>query len=373
VVLIIAPSNFPLFLAGAQILQALVAGNAVLAKPAPGCATPLARLAERLIAAGLPPDLLTVLGEEIEAGVSAIEAGVDKVLLTGGAETGARVLAALAPHLTPAVMELSGSDPVFILPGADLGQAAAAIAAGLTLNAGRTCIGPRRLFAPRAVAPELEELIAERLTGQQPAALSEPARARVIPLIEAADAAGCRFRPSPPEVKDGAFAPVLIADARATLPQFNDDIFAPVLALIAVDDMEEALALAASCPYALGASIFGPISDARALAACVRAGAVTINDLIVPTADPRLPFGGSGKSGFGVTRGAEGLLELTKIKTLSASAARTRPYHQPPAPGDAVLFQAYVELAHGSGLRSRCRALFRLIRSAVRLGRSGAS
>lgn len=370
VVLILAPSNYPLFLAGAQILQALTAGNAVLAKPAPGCAAPLVRLADHLTRAGLPSGVLTVLDEGVFAGRSVMDAGVDQVVLTGAAETGVEVLKTLAPQLTPSIMELSGSDPVFVLPGADLDQAAGAIVAGLTLNAGRSCIGPRRLFASRATVDELRELIANRLTDQEAAPLTGTALERVQGLVKAADAAGCSFQPSRPDGDRGLLAPCLLADARPVLSHFDDDIFAPVLALVAVDDMEEALALAAACPYALGASIFGPVAEAVAFAARVKAGAVTINDLIVPTADPRLPFGGSGKSGFGVTRGAEGLLAFTKIKTVSISAARRRPYHQPPAPEDAVLFQAYAELAHGAGFAPRLRALIRLMATAGRRSRS---
>ena len=144
------------------------------------------------------------------------------------------------------------------------------------------------------------------------------------------------------------------------------DIFAPVLALVPVRDCEEALRFDEMCPYALGASVFGPEEPARRLAARIRAGAVTINDLIVPTADPRLPFGGRRQSGYGVTRGAEGLLELTCLKTVSLRRGHLRPHYQPTTAVDQMLFRRYLCAAHGRSWTGRIRACASLL---VALGR----
>src|ERR1700723_2773376 len=120
VVLIIAPANYPLFLPGVQVLQALAAGNAVLWKPAPGGTAPAEALRDVLVGSGLDPALLQILDESPDSGLDAISNGVDKVFLTGSAATGTAVLYQLAPHLTPAVTELSGCDAVFVRPGADV-------------------------------------------------------------------------------------------------------------------------------------------------------------------------------------------------------------------------------------------------------------
>ncbi len=125
------------------------------------------------------------------------------------------------------------------------------------------------------------------------------------------------------------------------------DVFAPWLALIPVPDIEAALLADAACPFALGASIFGPVAAARALAPRLRAGSVCINDLIVPTADPRLPFGGSGRSGFGRTRGAEGLLGMTSTKTISLRKGRFRPHLAAPHDADAARFATLARVLHG--------------------------
>ncbi|HSF39967.1 MAG TPA: aldehyde dehydrogenase family protein [Thermoanaerobaculia bacterium] len=310
-VLVVAPSNYPLFLPGVQALQALAAGNAVLWKPGRGGSLAARRVAALAAEAGLDPRLLTVLPEDPETVRAALDAGVDKVLLTGSASTGRKVLAELASRLVPATMELSGCDALFVLPGADLDRVARAVHFGLTLNGGATCIAPRRVFVPHSLA----SLLGERIS----ALLAE--------------------RP------------------------------APRISLMPVSDSEEALADAALCPYALGASVFGPEEEALAFASRVRAGVVVVNDVIVPTADPRLPFGGRGESGFGVTRGAEGLLEMTVPKVVSVRRGRRLPHLEERHPEDAALFRAYLTLTHGGGLRSRLRGLSALLAALVRRGR----
>lgn len=308
-VLVIAPSNNLVFLPGTQTAQALAAGNAVLWKPGRNGLAAARVFAALAAEAGLPAGLLTVLGEAPEAAREAIAAGVDKVLFTGASSTGREVLAGLAHRLTPAALELSGCDALFVLPGADLDRVARAVRFGVTLNGGATCIAPRRIFVPHALAPALEEKLRR--------------------------------------LDEDLFAPG----------------FAPGVSLIRVAGPEEALEAAAASPYALGASIFGPEEAAFAFAARVRAGSVVVNDLIVPTADPRLPFGGRGESGYGVTRGAEGLLELTVLKTVSVRRGRRLPHLEEPHSRDAELFRAYLTLVHAGGLRARLRGAADLMRS----------
>src|SRR4051794_8226733 len=366
VILIIAPSNYPLFLPGVQIVQALTAGNAVLIKPAPGCVEPMRALLGLLEEAGLPAGLCGLLEETVEAGREAIAAGVNKLGLTGSAETGQRVLADLAPHLTPAVMELSGNDAVFVLPGADLNLTAKALAYGLRLNGGATCIAPRRVFADRGCALDLERRLAPLAQAIPPVAVPERVRIQVAHLLDEAEFAGCRLIGPRFRADEPRMAPVIVADAVPELGLLREDIFAPVLSMVPVTGEADALNAAAQCPYALGASIFGPESPARSLATRVRAGSVIINDLIVPTADPRLPFGGQGRSGFGVTRGEEGLLEMTAVKTVTLRSGRFRPHYDPVTPADTAMMLDYITAAHGDG--ARWPAVKRLVSGLMRRG-----
>ena len=206
-------------------------------------------------------------------------------------------------------MELSGQDPVFVLPGADPVRAARAIQFGRHLNGGFTCIVPRRVYAHSSLASGL-------------------------------------------------------AQALGADPNF------PV---ITVGNVEEAIGLANASPYALGATIFGNEADARRLASRIRAGVVVINDMIVPTADPRVSFGGFGSSGFGRTRGAEGLLEMTGSKYVVVQRAR-RLRHLEPVPSYAEeLFLQFLAAQHGAGLKTRMAGWRNLLRVVSRGTRRAAN
>ena len=294
VILIIGPANYPLFLAGVQVIQSLVAGDAVLLKPGRGAAPLAAALRAMALRAGIPGDVFHVLGEEPEIARAAIDSGVDKIILTGSVESGRSVYRQAAQSLTPVVMELSGDDPVFILPGADLPKAARAIAFGLQLNGGATCIAPRRVFVWQEIADPFERL----------------------------------FTASAKEL--GANVPVT-----------------------RVLDEQDALRKASGSRYALGASVFGTPQRAASFAHKIAAGVVVINDMIVPTADPRIPFGGRQLSGFGVTRGAEGLLECTSVKAVVHQNARRLRHLEPPPANAEDFFNSYLTASHGKGFVPR--------------------
>ncbi len=293
-VLVIAPSNNHLFLPAVHTLQALVAGNSVMWKPGRG-----GQPAAEAFAKILDTDRLQVLDENIETA----DLGADLVVFTGSAETGEKVLSQLADSVTPAVMELSGHDAVFVREDADLDLVVRAIEFGTKLGKGEVCMRPRRVFVHKSVAGELQQ----RLGG---------------------------------------------------------------IEVNSVGSDDEALELAAKNPFALGASVFGREPGTTVLARRVRAGAVTVNDLIVPTADPRFPFGGRGRSGFGVTRGAEGLLAMTQIKAIAVRRGRARPHLNVAGANDAELFASYIRAAHGGTLGERWRGLVNFIQAAMRRRKS---
>jgi len=327
VVLIIAPSNYPLLLPGAQALSALAAGNAVLLKPGRGGEAAATRLRDLLHDAGLPRGLVHVTDESVEAATAAIDAGVDHIVLTGSAATGREVLARAAEKLTPVTCELSGCDAMVVLRDADLELVEKAVVFGMRLNRSATCIAPRRIIADRAIAAELERRLAEAFAGMDP-------------------------------------PPRLIADGSMQ----DEDVFEPVTCLVAAEDADDAVRLANHSRYALGASVFGSGAAAQAVASRLRAGSVCINDLIMPTADPRLPFGGTGESGFGVTRGREGLLAMTRPVALSTHAGTFRPHYDPPRDADRALFTACLRAAHAPSLRRRLGGWVAMLQSLIRRG-----
>jgi len=361
-VLVIAPSNYPIFLPGVQVMQALAAGNAVLLKPGPGGPGAARELARLFNAAGLPASLLRVLPESPEAAQAAIRVGVDKVFFTGAATTGTKILAELAPRAVPSAMELSGCDAVIIRADADLGLAVRALSFGLRLNSGQTCIAPRRVFVARAVATEFEGRLAQALSDHARARFTPAQRERLSSLLLEALAQGAHFLSGTILPSGDIIGPVVIAGAKPSLPLLREDIFAPLFTILTVADDDEAIAFANDCPYALGATIFTRDKIvARLLAQRLNAGGVIINDLIALTADARLPFGGRKLSGFGLTRGPEGLLEMTTTKVVTHRRGRWRPHYDAPRTDDAVLFRDYLGLVHGGNFRHRWDSLRRLM------------
>lgn len=370
VVLVLAPSNYPLFIPGTQLLQALAAGNAVILKPGVG-GRPAALLLQRLLlAAGLDPRLFAVLPEDAAAGRLAVSLRPDFILLTGAAATGRAVLRQAAEAILPAAVELSGCDAVFVRADADLDRVTAALRFGLRLNDGATCIAPRRVFAHAAVFAELESRLARARATEPPIPIAAAQAEKLTPLLLAATARGAQVLGARRPEEGGLSGPVIVSRAQPAMRLLHEDVFAPVLALVEVADDRAALAAAAQCPYALGASIFSrDEAAARRLAAQVNAGVVTINDLIAPTADPRAPFGGRGDSGFGVTRGAEGLLALTRPKVVSLRRGRWLPHFEPPRAGDAALFAAALRATHACSPWARLRAGLSALRLAARRGK----
>ncbi len=263
-------------------------------------------------------------------------------------------------------MELSGCDSVFILESADLDRVARCLAFGLRFNHSATCIAPRRVFVPSAMTGELEAGLRRQLRGAERAAATPHAQA--IELVAEAIQAGARVilggvtAEGPPARLAGI---TILSDARADMKLLRTDLFVPVLSLVPVASTAEALQANDDCPYALGATVFGAGREARDVARRINAGCVVINDMIVPTADPRVPFGGRKQSGFGVTRGAAGLEEMTRLKAIIHQRRRWLPHLDEPTPFDAKLLAGFLQMTHGDSWRSRIHGAGRTIRAAL--------
>jgi acyl-CoA reductase-like NAD-dependent aldehyde dehydrogenase len=234
---------------------------------------------------------------------------------------------------------------------------------GLRLNDGQTCIAPRRVFVAEALAEALESRLADAAR-ELPLCHPEPSvAARARELAREAVEQGARLVAG--DVEDrGEFSPLIVAGASPEMRLLQEDVFAPVLSIVVVRDDEEALAAASRCPLALGASVFGRRAAARGLARRARAGSVVVNDLIAPTADARFPFGGRGRSGFGVTRGAEGLLEMTTLKAVATPRGWWRLHLDEPGPEVEKLIGAYLVAAHAGSYGSRVKGWLGVVRAA---------
>ena len=362
-VLVIGPSNYPLFLPGVQVLQALVAGNAVCWKPGRGGAE-VARLFESEMAeAGLPPELLRVTDDSVEAGRAVIAAGADKVFFTGSASAGRAVMRQLAETATPSVMELSGCSSVIVMPGSDLARVTAAVVFGTRLNGSATCMAPRRILVmgdTRARRDALVRRLQDALAKVDPVKLPDATTVQLQELVTEARAQGATLLGELSEEQ----RPILLVNARPTMRIAQTDIFAPVLSVIDVPDEEDVAAAERVCPLALTVSIFGDEQKARRLARDIAVGTAVINDVIVPTADPRLPFGGRKGSGFGVTRGAEGLLEMTAIRNVIVRAGDGQRQYEQTGESHTRLFDGLILAGHAGTWRERWRGFRQMVQAA---------
>ena len=355
-VLIVAPANYPLLLPGVQLVQAYAAGNRVAVKPAPGCRAVMDALVAILRASGMDTHAVEVLDADPAEATRRIEAGaIDKVFLTGSDRTGRAVMRLLADCGVPSVMELSGCDAMAVLEDAELDRVVKALRFGLRFNASQTCIAPRRVLVHAArydaLCARADEIVRGLPEGSIPEAAFDKARA----AVDEAVAAGA-------SVAAGALdTGLVLRDVTPDMAVAREDLFAPVTSLMRCRDAAAMRDAYAHCDYRLGASVFGH-RDADAFADELDAGHVVVNDLIAPTADPRLPFPARGRSGFGVTRGPEGLLEMTQPKVTCRRRGGLLAHLDEPTEVDDDLAHALLRAGHARGLASRLAAFATLAR-----------
>jgi acyl-CoA reductase-like NAD-dependent aldehyde dehydrogenase len=354
-ILIIAPSNYPLFLPGVQTLQALAAGNTVVWKPGTA-GEPIAHLFAHLCAqAGLPANTLRITDDSIEAAADEITRNPAKILFTGSAHAGRAVQHLAADHSIPVIAELSGCDAILALPSAEPKRLAEAILFGMRLNGAATCMAPRRLLLVgdhRALLADLQT----RFAAADPIPLADSTRRRLQSLLDEAEPGLHSLRTTT--------RPILIANGNPSLAITRTDIFAPVLTALQTLGPQAAIAQINENPYALTAAIFGDEAEAKQIATQLEVGTVLINDLIAPTADPRIPFGGRRQSGFGSTRGAQGLLELTAPRVVTTRRNSESKHFQPTTPAHEQLFRGVITMSHAKSWRTRYTGLQQIVTAA---------
>jgi coniferyl-aldehyde dehydrogenase len=324
VVGVIAPWNYPVNLALNPLVAAIGAGNHVMLKPSEH--TPLtSSLLQQLLGEVFPEDrVATVLGgAETAAAFAALP--FDHLFFTGSTAVGRKVMAAAAQNLTPVTLELGGKSPAIIAPGYPLATAAARIAAGKFLNAGQTCIAPDYVLLPRAAMAPFTEAMKDYVTRHYPDLAANPdyssivndaQHARLRGYLEAARAAGAKvIELAPGDAARRVLAPTLVLDAPADLALMHEEIFGPILPLVATESVDAAIDYVNARPRPLALYHFDhdKARTERVLEHTV-AGGVSINDTVLHFAQHELPFGGVGPSGMGHYHGHEGFLAFSKQK-----------------------------------------------------------
>lgn len=328
VVGVITPWNYPFLTTQDGITAAIAAGNAVVVKPSEF--TPAAsRIIPDLAAeAGLPEGLVQVVEGDGGAGAALIRSGIDKVVFTGSTATGRKVMATAAESLTPVVLELGGNDPAIVLEDADLDRAANGIVFGCFYNAGQTCLSTERVFVVDSVHDAFLDKVVEttrRLRTDEHgegevSRLVTPAQRRVVrEQLREASASGATLHVGrvPDEEEPTLIEPAVVTGAGRDTRLLEDETFGPVLPVIRVRDEEDAIARANDTPYGLFASVWTrDLARGERVARRLRVGGASVNDTLTHYAVPALPMGGVGDSGYGVRRGADGLREMTRPRTV---------------------------------------------------------
>lgn len=353
VVGVIGTWNYPLYLNAVQIAQALTAGNGVLWKPSEN-APKTADLTHRLfLDAGFPPELCVKLSATRDGGAQLAEAAVDHVVFTGSDAVGRKLAARLGERLIPSTLELSGGDAMFVLEDADIAMAAKAAWFGIALNRGQTCIAVRRIFVHRSRYAAFAETLTPLVEAAPAMSLVTRGQAEQMErLVEDARERGARVVVG--KAASGV-APTLLLDATPDMLVCREASFAPLAAVIPFDSIDNALSLAAECPFGLAAAVFtNDVRVAEQLASRIPAGSVIFNDTLAPTAHPAMPFGGRGASGWGVTQGAEGLLAMTTPQAVTVRTGKYRPHADEvvsPDPATAEILRGLMRATHGRGWR----------------------
>ena len=335
VIAAIAPWNAPLIILINKVIPALLAGCTVIMKPAPEAPLEAYIIAEAAEAAGLPAGVLNLVTAHREAAELLVRhPGVDKVSFTGSTAAGKRIASICGERIARCTLELGGKSAAVVCDDYDVATAAKKLAATIVISSGQVCATLSRVLVPRRLqAAYAEALQAELGTVRvgdplDPSSQMGPlAMRRQLERVEGYMVRGkaegarlvCGGGRSKHMAKGCYFDPTLFTDVDSRMVIAQEEIFGPVIALMAYDDEDDAIRIANDSPYGLFGAVFTQDTDrAYRIARGVRTGALAQNDFRM---DFFLPFGGFKQSGIGREGGLSGLLGYTETKTILLDAA----------------------------------------------------
>lgn len=380
VVGVISPWNYPFTIPFSEVVTGLLAGNAVILKVATQTLGTGRALAE-LVHGVVPQDVFhyVELPGRI-AGEAFLGGGVDKLFFTGSVEVGRQLMAQAAETLTPLVLELGGKDPMLVCSDADLDRATSGAIWGGLQNAGQSCAGVERIYVHASVYDAFIDQLCTKVAALRigPDAghhdvdigsmttleQARKVRAQVDEAVR--HGAVIRAQASPPAGAPEQFLPaVVLTNVEHSMTIMREETFGPVLCVMPVASMDDAVRLANDCELALTASVWSKNRrTADELARRVQAGVVMINDHLMSHGLPEVPWGGCKHSGIGRTHGQLGFDEMTQPQAIVHDNAgwlkRNMWWH----PYDAKVYagmRGLLDLMHGRGLGTRMSGLRKLM------------
>ncbi|EME23692.1 aldehyde dehydrogenase family protein [Rhodococcus triatomae] len=325
----ITPWNYPLHQIALKVAYGLAAGNTVVVKPSevtPLCAIALTEIVDEV---GLPPGVFNIVfGTGAEVGEAIAGHGdVDVVSFTGSTRAGKRVSEVAARNVKKVSLELGGKSPNVVLDDADLAAVVPASVQMMMMNSGQTCTALTRMIVPRDKVAEVEALAkatADALPVGDPTddgtavgpLSSRAQQKRVLGFIKTGIDEGARLVTGGETDVDarGAFVrPTVFSDVTEDMTIHNEEIFGPVLSIVAYDSEDEAIRIANNTDYGLAGAVWGSPERAEKIARQIRAGQVQVN---AGAFNPNAPFGGYKQSGLGREAGEYGLEEFLEVKSI---------------------------------------------------------
>jgi succinate-semialdehyde dehydrogenase/glutarate-semialdehyde dehydrogenase len=355
--------------------MALLAGNAVILKPA--SLTPLVALKGRELfdEAGLDPDLFQVVPCPGQVASDLIGKGVDYVSFTGSTGTGRLVAGKCGREIVPCSMELGGKDPALVLPDANIPLTVGSLVWGAFSNAGQICASIERAYVHERIYDEVVDKVVERTRslkvgnpledGTDMGPMTDPHQLAVVEKqVQDAVAAGATVLAGGNRIEGPGqfYEPTVLVDVDETMDIAREETFGPTLPIIKVSSTEEAIRRSNDSKYGLSAYVFSTDrNQARRVAERLEAGSVLINDVLVNHGCPETPWGGVKTSGIGRVHSDDGLRELCELRHVNEEKVPLpvswSPWWQPYSHDMYRRMLAAARTLQRSGLRGRADAI----------------